>query len=45
MPAEEATTERSFMQSQEQEPSARNHRKYNINKYKEVERTTAQVEP
>ncbi|KAA6402554.1 MAG: hypothetical protein EZS28_001922 [Streblomastix strix] len=44
MPTDESTTERSFMQP-EMEASARNHKKYNINKYKEVERTTAQDEP
>ncbi|KAA6378921.1 MAG: hypothetical protein EZS28_025551 [Streblomastix strix] len=53
MPTDESTTERSFMQptDEQQAPSgpavgsARNHKKCNINKYKEVERTTAQVEP
>ncbi|KAA6373726.1 MAG: hypothetical protein EZS28_030748 [Streblomastix strix] len=45
IPTDESTTERSFMQPTDEQQSARNHKKYNINKYKEVERTTAQVEP
>ncbi|KAA6380353.1 MAG: hypothetical protein EZS28_024121 [Streblomastix strix] len=45
MPTDEAATERSFMQPQEMNQRERSHKKYNINKYKEVERTTAQVEP
>ncbi|KAA6397292.1 MAG: hypothetical protein EZS28_007180 [Streblomastix strix] len=45
MPTDESTTERSFAQPKDEQQSARNHKKYNINKYKEVESTTAQVEP
>ncbi|KAA6365297.1 MAG: hypothetical protein EZS28_039175, partial [Streblomastix strix] len=45
MPADESTTERSSISPTDEQPSARNHKKYNINKYKEVQRSTAQVEP
>ncbi|KAA6321297.1 MAG: hypothetical protein EZS28_054571, partial [Streblomastix strix] len=45
MPIDESTTERSFVQPVDEQATARNHKKYKINKYKEVERTTAQVEP
>ncbi|KAA6354476.1 MAG: hypothetical protein EZS28_049997 [Streblomastix strix] len=43
MPADQSTNQ--LEQQIEPEHTARSSRKYNINKYKEIDRTTAQVEP